>query len=153
MSVAKSKDNLLVPIDFTKHSEKALVHAAQLADAMSLTLVILHVVHDPAEHPGYYLRRRLKKLAKRIEDHAQEMLESFIADMKKKYNDSETLQNSTTKMVVGLPVTRILEVADRVKPKMIVMGSHGRKGFPKLLIGSNAEKVVRLSKYPVTIVK
>ncbi len=55
--------------------------------------------------------------------------------------------------MVGLPITRILEVAEEIGAQLIVMGSHGRTGLPHLLLGSKAEKVAQLSPIPVTIVK
>ena len=55
--------------------------------------------------------------------------------------------------MTGLPVTRILETAENIDARMIVMGSQGLTGLAHLLIGSKAEQVVRLSKIPVTIVK
>ena len=56
-------------------------------------------------------------------------------------------------MVLGLPVTRILEVAEALAPLMVVMGSHGRTGLDNLIIGSKAAQVVQLCSFPVTIVK
>ena len=55
--------------------------------------------------------------------------------------------------MVGLPVTRILEVATKTEAQMIVMGSQGRTGLSHLLLGSKAEKVAQLAPIPVTIVK
>jgi nucleotide-binding universal stress UspA family protein len=56
-------------------------------------------------------------------------------------------------LVVGLPVGRILEVAEMVTASMIVMGSQGRTGLDHLLLGSKTEQVVRLSPIDVTVVK
>ncbi|MGB5472794.1 MAG: universal stress protein, partial [Gammaproteobacteria bacterium] len=53
----------------------------------------------------------------------------------------------------GLPVNRILELADKSAARMIVMGSQGRTGLARALLGSKAEQVVRLAHIPVTIVK
>ena len=58
-----------------------------------------------------------------------------------------------TILVSGLPSTRIVEVARQREVKMIIMGSQGRTGFKRLMMGSVAEKVVRLSPLPVTVVK
>ena len=57
------------------------------------------------------------------------------------------------RLVIGLPITRILEVASEIDAQMIVMGSRGRNGLARRLLGSKAERVVRLSPIPVTIVK
>jgi nucleotide-binding universal stress UspA family protein len=56
-------------------------------------------------------------------------------------------------LVVGLPVNRILESAEKIHARMIVMGSQGRTGLAHALLGSKAEQVVRLSPAPVMIVK
>jgi len=56
-------------------------------------------------------------------------------------------------MVIGLPVTRILEVVDHLDPIMVVMGSQGRTGLKHLVIGSKAAQIVQLCPVPVTIVK
>ena len=55
-------------------------------------------------------------------------------------------------LVTGLPVSRILEVVDRMQPHMVVMGSAGRTGLAHVLMGSKAEQVVRLCPVPVTLV-
>ncbi len=56
-------------------------------------------------------------------------------------------------MVVGLPVTRILEVINTVEPFMVVVGSKGRTGLKHVLIGSKASQIVQLCPAPVTVVK
>ena len=56
-------------------------------------------------------------------------------------------------LIVGLPVTRTLEAANKVGARMVVMGSKGRSGLSHILLGSKAEQIVRLSPVPVTIVK
>ncbi|MDH3694421.1 MAG: universal stress protein, partial [Gammaproteobacteria bacterium] len=63
------------------------------------------------------------------------------------------LKKAERLLVAGLPVTRILEVAKRLEPKMLVMGSAGRTGLSHFLLGSKAEQLLRLCPYPVTIVK
>jgi nucleotide-binding universal stress UspA family protein len=65
----------------------------------------------------------------------------------------ESFKSLETRIVTGLPVTRILETAENIDARMIVMGSQGLTGLAHLLIGSKAEQVVRLAKIPVTIVK
>ena len=56
MSDKPDKQPILVPVDFSPHAEAALVHAANLAECLQRPLVVLHVVHDPGEMPGYYAR-------------------------------------------------------------------------------------------------
>ncbi len=144
---------ILVPVDFSDHSEAALLQASEFANLMQATLVVLHVVHDPGEMPGYYSKLVKKKRATRMPDVAAEAFEEFMADTIKENPDLEALQRATQLMVIGLPVTRILEVVDHLDPLMVVMGSQGRTGLKHLVIGSKAAQVVQLCPIPVTIVK
>ena len=151
---AKEKSKpILVPVDFSPGSETALVNAAELAEKLDSGLVILHIVHDLNEAPGYYSVKGRGNQIRRMEDVAAEMLEEFFRKMKKKYSGLTALEQATTMLVVGLPVNRILESAEKINARMIVMGSQGRTGLARAMLGSNAEQVVRLASLPVMIVK
>ncbi len=147
------KRHILVPVDFSAHSEAALLKACELARCMKLPILALHVVHDPGEMPGYYKRVAKRKQLVRIEDIAEEMFDDFIAALVNKYPKIKQLESVEKKLVLGLPVTRILEVAAKSDTAMVIMGSQGRTGLEHLMLGSKAEQVVRLCPLPVTIVK
>ena len=143
---------VLVAIDFSEYSEKALVWAAEYAENFEVSLVVLHVVHDPGSAPGYYDRaKKRKKHLVRIEEAAAEMMDEFLAAVRKRHKNLPGKLNR--RLEVGLPITRILEVAKDVDAQLIVMGSQGRTGLKLMMLGSKAEKVVQLSPIPVTIVK
>lgn len=144
---------ILVPVDFSEHSQAALLQASEFATLMRATLVVLHVVHDPGEMPGYYSKLVKKKRATRMPDVAAEAFQEFMTRMAEENPELDALQKATQLMVVGLPVTRILEVVEHMKPIMVVMGSQGRTGLKHLVIGSKATQVVQLCPVPVTIVK
>jgi len=144
---------ILVPVDFSSHSENALVCAAELAETLGNKLVILHVVHDPGDAPGYYSVKGRDQQLRRMEDVAAEMLDEFFHKMQKTHPGLHVLEQATTMLVVGLPVNRILEAAEKIHARMIVMGSQGRTGLAHALLGSKAEQVVRLAPVPVMIVK
>mgnify|MGYP001817924426 CR=1 FL=1 len=144
---------VLVPVDFSPHSEAALTCAAELAETIGSNLVILHVVHDPGEAPGYYSVKGRDQQLQRMEDVAADMLEQFLQTMRDKYAGLPALKQATSLLVVGLPVNRILEAAEKVDARMIVMGSQGRTGLAHAMLGSKAEQVVRLAPLPVMIVK
>jgi nucleotide-binding universal stress UspA family protein len=144
---------LLVPVDFSEHSEAALREACELSEGLNAPLVVLHVVHDPGEMPGYYTKVSKKKHLMRIEDAAAKMFEAFLKTTKKKNPGCKKLKKVETILVTGLPVTRILEVAKKVEARMVVMGSQGRTGFQHMMLGSKAQRVAQLCPVPVTIVK
>ena len=81
------------------------------------------------------------------------MLEEFFHRMLKEHSGLPALQHAKTMLVVGLPVNRILESAEKIRARMIVMGSQGRTGLARAMLGSKAEQVVRLAPIPVLIVK
>ena len=153
MSTKNNSKPVLVPVDFSPHSEAALTCAAQLAETLGSNLVILHVVHDPGDAPGYYAVKGRNKQLQRMEDVAADMLKKFIKTMMDKHTGLPALKQATSMLVVGLPVNRILEAAEKIGARMIVMGSQGRTGLAHAMLGSKAEQVVRLAARPVLFVK
>ena len=145
---------LLVPVDFSPQSEVALRVACRLAGGMGAVPLVLHVVHAPADMPGYYSKAMLKKpLLGRVEDIAAEMLGSFLARAAQRQREIGGCAGIESLIVRGRPTTRIVEVARQHGVKLIIMCSQGRTGFKHLMMGSVAEQVVRLAPMPVTVVK
>jgi len=156
--MAKKKDvnTLLVPVDFTSYSEEALLFASKLAGKLEAQILVLHVIHDPAEAPGFYVKKmkmKKKKFLRSMEEAANEMMDEFIEKMRQTHPDQTPIKEATPLLIVGTPATRIVEIAEKKKAFMIVMGSHGRTGLSRLLVGSKVQQVVKLSSVPVTVVK
>jgi nucleotide-binding universal stress UspA family protein len=147
---------ILVPVDFSSCSEAALLFAAQLAGSSQTPLLVLHVVHEPANEPGFYRRARRPEtvLTRPMEDIARDMLNDFITGLDAEDSAREALVSAGTRLVSGLPARRIQEVALDEDAALIVMGSHGRNNaFSLLTGGSVAAEVARHSQIPVTVVK
>jgi len=153
MTPKAGKQPILVPIDFSPGAEAAILQAAELAEALQAPMTVLHIVHDLTSTPGYKALKGAKKQLRRMEDIAHDLLQEYMQEIQKKNPGVGTLQNAETLLLVGIPVTRILEAAEKVNARMIVMGSQGRTGLSHVLLGSKAEQVVRLAKMPVMIVK
>ena len=154
MSKKNNKSTLLVAVDFSNFSKDALLFAGELADELGAKLIVLHVIHDPAEAPGFYSKKKKKKkFLQSMEDAANDMMDDFIESVKKENPDSESLANAESLLVIGTPVKRIIEVAEKKQARMIILGSHGRTGFTHFLVGSKVNKVVQLSPIPVTVFK
>jgi len=149
----KQNAPVLVPVDFSPASEAALKWAAEMAACRKTRLVILHVVHDLGEAPGYYAVKGLKKQLHRMEDTAKDMLNNFQKQLAEKHPELVEIKRANLVLIVGLPVSRILEVIEKIHPQMVIMGSQGRTGLGYLMLGSKAEQVVRLCPVPVTVVK
>ena len=154
MAKISDKTTLLVAVDFSLYSEQALCFAGRLAEKLKAQLLVLHVIHDPAEAPGFYAQKgKKKKFLKSMEEAAEEMMEEFLLKMRQAHPDQVPIQKAKALLVVGTPVTRIVEVAEKKQVDMIIMGSHGRTGLAHLLVGSKVQRVVQLSPIPVTVVK
>jgi len=143
---------VLVTVDFSPDSEAALLWASQYAECANAGLVVLHVIHDPAEAPGSYLERDADSL-RPMEEVATEKMRQFLEEVQAQHPDLNRLEDAETRLVKGIPATRILEVAKASNARIIVMGSRGLTGLPHLLLGSKAERVVQMSPIPVAIVK
>ena len=144
---------ILAAVDFSPDSEAALVCAAELAAVYGAPLQVVHVVHDPGDAPGYYAVHGSEKHMQKLEDVAASMFNDFIGRIIQERPELAAIESAERILVTGLPVTRILELAGKIQARMIVMGSQGRTGLARALLGSKAEQVVRLAPMPVTIVK
>ena len=143
---------ILVPTDFSPDADAALVWAGRFAARIDAPIVVLHVVHDPAEAAGFYQAEGAAALEP-LTEVAGQMMEEYIAHMQSAHPDLPGLQTATTQLVAGLPAGRIVEAAEREGAQLIVIGSKGRTGLSHILVGSVAERVVRLAPMPVVVVK
>ena len=134
--------------DFSSGAEAAFDWAAEFAEAVGAPLYVLHVAHDPLEAPGTYVSAESETVAP-IKEVAREMLDDFLRERHR--DDLELAIHG--EVVVGLPVTRILEVAEREGAQAIVMGAKGRTALADALLGSKVERVAHLSRIPVVVVK
>lgn len=148
-----SKRPILVPVDFSPCSRAALAFGLQMASWANVPLQALHVIHEPSYEPGFYRRRDNAGPFYSITDAASHMLERFLADLTSDGKWRAELESTEPLLVQGLPASRIQEVAVQQDAAMIILGSHGRQGLTRLLLGSVADLVARQSRIPVTIIR
>ncbi|MDX1462272.1 MAG: universal stress protein [Marinirhabdus sp.] len=137
---------ILIPIDFSEHSEYALEVGATLAKKHDATLVVLHMMG----------------LSEAIltRDESQEMFEAiyYMKLAEKRFNEfleKDYLKGITVETTVQnyKEFHEINSVAKEFDADLILMGSHGASGLKEVFVGSNTEKVVRTSEIPVLVVK
>jgi nucleotide-binding universal stress UspA family protein len=163
-------DQILYPTDGSTGSEAAAEHVGELASAFDATVHVLHVVdtrggglglsgaflegdgqamsgRSPDE--GYIGRHEDAPDSDEIEDeltaHAEELIEAAVGSL-----DGIDL---TTAVEMGTPHSEVLRYADENDIDLVVMGTHGRTGVERYLLGSVTEKVVRLSDPPVVTIR
>ncbi|MBI4508898.1 MAG: universal stress protein [Deltaproteobacteria bacterium] len=141
---------VLVPVDFSETSRRALAWAFDYARRAPCELHIVHVVED---HLTDLLpqggKERLESEISSITAAAAEELERMVPDAQER----ECIGPIHRHVVRGRPAAEILRTIDRIGAEMVVMGTHGRTGLANLLIGSVAEKIVRHAHCPVVCVK
>jgi nucleotide-binding universal stress UspA family protein len=135
---------VLVAVDFSDGAARAVRTGLDVAAKFGARLHILHVLHDPSEAPGFYSAKKAgKKVWRNMEQSAQDMMDAFVkANVK-------TRRKFDVEIVSGLPPAQILRVATREDVDLIVLGTHGRSGWERLLLGSVADHVVRRATCPV----
>lgn len=140
--------HVLVPLDGSESSWDAVSYAFEQYDGERIT--VLHVV-DPIE--GTYTGSDDYDSAAfdRAVERGEELCEEAKAMLEEAGLDSSTIFETVVE--TGRPSHTILEVADERDADHIVMGSHGRSGLSRILLGSVAETVARRASVPVTIVR
>ena len=139
--------NILCPIDFSAASRAALEIALDLAKRLGAEVRLVHIFQLP-----YYVgwEDGVAMAAASVE---------FLEQMRKRGEEQLAAQVALCKaagvpargeQIDGAPYLKIVELS--AEADMVVMGTHGRTGLPRLMLGSVAERVVRLAKCPVITV-
>lgn len=142
---------ILVPTDFSSCSDSALELGAKMARDMGSALVALHVIdlgHVPAEA---VIRTPAHPEGIMVRDHIVQLAEQELAHRIDRYGDGVSFRSS--RVAFGAPVQAICDAARELGADLIVMGTHGRSGLAHIVMGSIAEKVLRVSKLPVLTVR
>ena len=141
---------ILVPVDGSPTSSKGLREALRLARAGRAKLCIVHVVDE------FYAFAGVEGMGP-----AQDLLPAFgqggekVLAKAKRMADSAGVRASTVlrEMIGGPAAGPILREARKQRADLIVLGTHGRRGVRRLVLGSDAEQVVRSATVPVLLVR
>jgi nucleotide-binding universal stress UspA family protein len=139
--------HFLVPTDFSAFADQALDYAIRLARTFNARLTLLHII-QPVPMAGVDMGVALPETyLLELEEAVQGSMEAALARV--------TAAGLTGERVVlyGVPFQEIVETAKARQVDIIVMGTHGRTGLMHVLLGSVAEKVVRLAPCSVLVVR
>jgi nucleotide-binding universal stress UspA family protein len=142
-------DRLLLPTDMSAGIDRAIEHAIDAAERYGADLHVLYVVDAEtySSYPGDEYVHEFEGLEAALEREGREAVEE-IAD-----RAAETGIDATTAVRHGVPHEEILAYVDEADVGLTVVGTKNRPGEYRRLLGSVAERVVRLSERPVTVVK
>jgi universal stress protein A len=131
---------ILFPTDFSTASDAALVHAEVLAKQSGARLLIVHVEEPPLAYGG-------GELYYGIPEPDSERILTMLEDVRPR----DPAVPFAHKLTMGDPAGEIVRLATEEQAEMIVLGTHGRTGMVRLLMGSVAEAIVRRAPCPVLI--
>lgn len=142
---------ILVPVDYSSCSRASLQLAVELAQTFQATLDVVHVWDRPSYVSDVVMTTSEpvsgKSLIALIQENAQRDLDEFLR--------TTALPPGTTitgRLLSGDPASTLMHELKQKKCDLVVVGTHGRTGLAHMLLGSVAEKLVRLSPVPVLTV-
>ena len=143
---------ILVGTDFSAESEIALEHAIRISRHVGAELLLAHAgtVIDTADAALAPESAALLEYERIVAEHAAENRE-HLAQLVSRVRGRGV--NAAEQIVEGFPDTGISEAADELDADLVVIGTHGRTGLKRLLLGSVAERVVRLCRRHVMVAR
>jgi nucleotide-binding universal stress UspA family protein len=138
---------ILVPTDFSEYADYALDYAIALAQKLQARLTLLHAVDTTPLEVAESATQRPPSYLEDLETSSEQRLEVSLKRIHDVGLQGETL------FVHGVPFETIINTAKDRGADLIVMGTHGRTGLTHALMGSVAEKVVRLAPCPVLVTR
>ncbi len=138
--------NILVPIDFSEGSEKALEYAKQVCEKKDVLIHLLHSV-EPAVYPAdwSYSRVNFAQLEAELLATSVKELEVLAGKLR---SEGYTVESEVT---TGRGSEVIIAYSKIKNIDLICISTHGRKGFDHFLFGSTTEKVLRKAECPVLV--
>ncbi|PZN32053.1 MAG: universal stress protein [Proteobacteria bacterium] len=141
---------ILVPVDGSEASKRALAEAVKLAQSQGAVLRLVHVVNPHIAVSAFDAVYDYEQLIDSFRKSGAKILEEAEASAR---TDGLEVQTSMVESIAGAAADGILEEAARWPADLIVMGTHGRRGVRRLVMGSDAEQVLRSAPVPVLLVR
>jgi universal stress protein A len=142
---------ILVPTDFSEHSDTALAKALEAAEESGGEITMLHVIHQDFQTcvvDYCFTADEIDRIKSGMVDAANESLQKELA----RFSQPITTKVSTA-VRQGVPYEEILKFQEEKSADLIVIGSHGRSGIAAYIMGSVASRVAAGAKCPVLVVK
>lgn len=147
LEIVMGFQQMLCPVDFSEHSALGLRYAGKLAKCSGARLMAMHA--DLFLPPPYFTESSLEELKRQLQD-SERQAEAYLREFVRR-----TLGDAGAEVRIeeGLPADAIRRVVSQAPYDLIVMGTHGRSGMNRLMLGSVTEHVVRETPIPVLAVR
>jgi nucleotide-binding universal stress UspA family protein len=140
--------HILCPVDFSPHSDRAMAYAGALAQRFGADLTVLHVIYDPLDITCSHIPHPpLENLRGEMVRDAEHVLQGRVG------RTLPLLPRAKSVVVAGPPFKQIIRYAREHRADLIVMGTQGLSGLDRLIMGSTAERVVRMAPCPVLSIR
>lgn len=139
---------ILVPVDFSPCSDKALDYAVAFSEQFGAELVLLHVV-EPMVYPENYVA--VPTLNEDINTCLMKAAEEKLEAQRERIGVDDSKVKGVTRL--GRPYVEIVDAAKESGADLVILGTHGHTGLKHVLLGSTAERVVRHASCPVLTVR
>lgn len=136
---------ILVATDFSETAEAATDYAVGLAKQLGAELVLVHAY----EMPTYAFPEGVVIQAELVDRLAKVSEEALASAVKERAKSGVKI---TSVLRSGTPWREVCDVAEKENVDLLVIGTHGRRGIARMILGSVAERIVRTSKRPVLTV-
>ena len=140
----KNIETILFALDISEHADETFEYASTMAVRFDSEIVVMHVIQEQNDLRTYYVPHiSFDDIDTEVEKAANEHTENFCR------------KHGVKKYCVdkGTPSEKIIEKAKEINASMIVMGTHGRKGFEHFIFGSTAEEIIKNAPCPVLTVR
>ncbi|KTD40579.1 universal stress protein [Legionella parisiensis] len=142
---------IMVAVDRSNISNLALKEAIQLTKDLGSILRVIHVVDENIVQfsDGFV---DVNNLWAAYKEEAQEYMQKLNRDIKEEYIQFET-HLVVLKTLEGHLPEKIIKEAEEWKADLLVIGTHGRRGFSRFFLGSIAEKLLRIATLPILLIR
>ena len=144
--MGEMKEKIMVPVDFTKHTNILVDYAVHMAQALAAEVKFVHVVESFSGYDMLLVHPSFDLISADLKVKAQQLMESLIE------NNKIRLKDISGDVLVGDTVDTLLDYTEKGDFDLIIVGTHGTRGFEKVLMGSVASKLSQKSPCPILIV-
>jgi nucleotide-binding universal stress UspA family protein len=129
-------ERIMIPTDGSKFADRSEDVAMEIAKKFNSTVIAVHIIDEKLIYPFEVLEDEGKLILKKIRDRAEKE-DLAIEDV----------------LIVGSPIHDMAKIVKKTKSDLVVIGTHGKTGLEKLILGSVAENALKTVQVPLLLVK
>ncbi|SHN48695.1 universal stress protein [Desulfovibrio litoralis] len=139
---------IVCTVDLAEHSTAVASYAKEFAQKFDAEVLVLYVAPALTQYvAGFHIPDSS------VDSFVGEIVSGAEANMKKFVNEHFSGVKVSSSVATGYAAEKILEIAEKAKADLIIMGTHGRLGINRIIFGSVAEKIVKTSTIPVLTIR